>query len=49
MEDAGGYDVAALAPFGPKQIKEGKAIFAADVSTEKVFYNPVQEFNRDLR
>ncbi|GAU89473.1 hypothetical protein RvY_02021 [Ramazzottius varieornatus] len=29
-------------------IREGKAVLAAGVATDKVFYNPVQEFNRDL-
>ncbi|XP_055345995.1 tRNA (guanine(26)-N(2))-dimethyltransferase-like [Paramacrobiotus metropolitanus] len=31
-----------------KVVKEGRAMLAPDVSTDKVFYNPVQEFNRDL-
>ena len=30
-------------------LREGRAILAAGVSTDKVFYNPIQEFNRDLR
>ncbi|OQV12883.1 putative tRNA (guanine(26)-N(2))-dimethyltransferase [Hypsibius exemplaris] len=44
------------APASPKKtsvavaevIKEGKAVLAAGISTDKVFYNPIQEFNRDL-
>ena len=38
----------AAVPIG-QVIKEGKAVLAAGVSTNKVFYNPIQEFNRDLR
>lgn len=39
--------ITALPLANEQKIKEGKAEII--VSDKKVFYNPVQEFNRDLR
>lgn len=32
----------------PTEIREGKAVISISAG-ERVFYNPVQEFNRDIR
>ena len=48
MADEGGEGEKSESPLGFVEIAEGRAKILFP-STNEVFYNPVQEFNRDLR